>query len=85
MNTTENIKIYNDMSLTEKAKKIYTEKYKKVFEKQYKGKIVAIEPESGDCFIGDNTKEAYYKAILKHPDKFFHFIKIGYKGVYKRR
>ena len=76
---------FDEHVFAEKAKAIYNERYKTELEKQYKGKIVAIEPESGDYFIGDTTKEAYYKAIVKHPNKPFHFIRIGFKGVYKRR
>ena len=69
----------------EKAEQIYNKRYKKEFEKLYKGKIVAIEPESGDYFIGDSKMEVAMKGKVKYPDRFFYFLRIGYKGVYKRR
>lgn len=47
-----------------------------------KGKIVAIEPESEDYFIGNNVIEAYYKAIQKHPNKKFVFKRIGFKHTF---
>jgi hypothetical protein len=72
-------------AFAEKSEQIYNKRYKEEFEKLYKGKIVAIEPESGDCFIGNAEMEAAMQAKIKYPDKFFHFIRVGYKAVYKRR
>ncbi len=45
---------------------------------QYKGKIVAIDIDSGDYFIGDSELEAYEEAIKKHPNKQFIFKRIGF-------
>ena len=44
-----------------------------------KGKIVAIDLETGDYFIGDSEMSAYKKAVLKHPNKKFIFKRIGFK------
>lgn len=49
---------------------------------RYKGKIVAIEGESGDYFIGNSELDAYQKAIAKHPGKLFVFERIGYDAAY---
>ncbi|HLC85247.1 MAG TPA: hypothetical protein VJH22_05635 [Candidatus Nanoarchaeia archaeon] len=49
---------------------------------QYKGKIVAIDEESGDYFIGDDELEAYHKAHKKHPSNKFVFKRIGFKTTY---
>ncbi len=67
------------------AEKIYKERYQAEFEKLYKDKIVALEVESGDYFIGDSKMEAALKAKAKYPEKFFHFIRIGHTAMYKRR
>lgn len=67
------------------AEAIYKERYQTEFEKLYKDKIVAIEVESGDYFIGDTKMEAAVKAKAEHPEKFFHFIRIGHAAMYKRR
>jgi clan AA aspartic protease len=48
----------------------------------FKGKILAIEVESGEHFIGDTVLEAARKARAKHPDKVFHFFRIGFPTVY---
>ena len=68
-----------------KAKTIYHDHYQTALEKTAKGKFAAIEVDSEECFVGDTWREAYYNAKKKHFDKFFYFIKIGYKGVKLRK
>ncbi len=48
-----------------------------------KGKIVAIEIESGDYVIGDNELDAATKAKSKFPYKIFVFFRIGYPVMHK--
>lgn len=70
--------------LDEESELIYHEKLKSVLESEYKSKIVAIEVDSADYFIGNTVVEAGLEAKEKYPDKIFQFIRIGYPGVYKR-
>lgn len=63
-----------------KAENIY-EKIKSKLESR-KGEIVAIEPDSGDYFIGKDLDEAAEKAEEKYPDKQFYFMRVGFKYVY---
>lgn len=49
---------------------------------KYRGKIVAIELESGDYFIGDSMLEAYKKASEKYPNKKFVFKRIGFSSTH---
>lgn len=67
--------------LLEEGEEIY-KKLRPQLEPKYKGKIMAIEVDSGDYFIGDTVSDAGRKAKEKHPDKIFHFVKIGYPVVY---
>lgn len=71
--------------LASKGKEIYTTKLKALLEPKDLGKIVAIEIESGDYFVGETVAEATQKAKERYPDCVFHFIKIGYPVVHKRR
>ncbi|MEK6922714.1 MAG: hypothetical protein AABX08_02860 [Nanoarchaeota archaeon] len=47
--------------------------------KSEEGKIVAIDTDSEDYFIGNDALEAYEKGIKKHPGKEFFFKRIGTK------
>jgi len=49
---------------------------------KFKGKLVAIEPESKDYFIGDNGLEACKKAAEKHPNRKFVLKRIGFDYTY---
>jgi len=67
------------------AKEIYRRRYQRRLEPREKGKIVAVEVESGEVFLDDSTLEAGMKAREKYPDKVFYFIRVGYPTVYKTR
>ena len=55
------------------------EKINKELSLKYKGKIVAIDSDSGDYFFGASELDAYKKAIKKYPNKKFVFKRIGFK------
>ena len=38
--------------------------------------VVAIEPESGDYFIGSTLGKANQAAFAKHPDRWFYFVRL---------
>ena len=69
----------------QQAEEIYRRKYKKSIEKTAKGKVVAIDVESEDIFIGDSVLEAGLTARAKYPDRIFHFIRVGYPAVYSHK
>ncbi len=68
---------------TEKGRAVYKKLRSKI--RENKGKIVAIEIESGNYFIGEDELEAAQKARNKFPDKIFVFFRIGYPAVHKIR
>ena len=42
-----------------------------------KGKLVAIDADSGDYFIGDDIDDAMNKARIKYPLKALHLRRVG--------
>lgn len=65
---------------TKKAKAIYRKILPKIIKD--KGKIVAIDPETGDYFIGKTVLEACDKGQERYPDKIFFCHRIGFKFTY---
>jgi len=63
-----------------RAKKVYEAIKDKL--KGDEGKIIAIEPESGDYFVGNDTMQALETARQKHPNKQFYFMRIGARATY---
>lgn len=71
--------------LGEEGERIYYEKLKPILEPKYNDKIIAIEVDSGDYFIGHSVIEALRKARDVYPDKLSHFMKVGFRTLRKRR
>ena len=80
----EQIKYIDKDEFVEKGKRIY-KRLKPKLERDYKGKVIAIEIESGEYIIGEDELDAAIKAKNKFPDKIFDFIRIGYRAVHKLR
>ena len=67
--------------MMKKANELF-QKVNKTLSQKYKGKIIAIESESGEYYLGDSELEAYNKAIKEHPKKQFVFKRIGFQSTY---
>ena len=52
---------------------------------RYKGRIVAIEPDSGAFVIGRDELQVALEAVKKFPKKQFAFFRIRYPAVHKVR
>ena len=65
----------------EDANKLFV-KINKALSKNYSGKIVAIETNSGNYFIGNSELDAYNKAIKKYPDEKFVFKRVGFSSTH---
>ena len=50
--------------------------------KRKKGMIAAIEPETGEWFLGKNVIEALKNARLKYPKGTFYFVRVGYPSAH---
>lgn len=48
-------------------------------EVRHKGEFVAIEPRSGDYYIGKTMLEAFHKASKRYPGREFIFKRIGFR------
>ncbi len=70
-----------DNSMIKKANELF-QKVNESLSQRYKGKIIAIETESGQYYVGDSELEAYNKAIKQHPKKQFVFKRIGFQSTY---
>lgn len=67
----------------QKAREAFIAKGKEVFEKvkaELQGRedavIVAIEPESGDYFVGKTLGQANQAAFEKYPDQWVYFVRL---------
>ena len=71
--------------LTRRGKRLYRTKLKALLEPQYNGMFAAIEPDSGDYFLGKRIVEALDSAEAKHPNKLVYIVKVGFPAAVKAR
>lgn len=67
-------------SVIERAKQIYAERLQPALEAQHMHRFVAIEPDSGDYFVGATFDEAVQAARTKYPSRLSHTIRIGHRA-----
>ena len=63
-----------------KAEEIYATRLRAVLEPGHLGEFVAIEPESGDYFLGTTLSEAMGAARRSHPNRLAHAMRVGHKA-----
>lgn len=76
--------VIDPKGMAKKAERIYVS-IRDELEAEHRGKVVAIDVETGDSFLGETVIEAARKGREKYPGKVFHFIRIGYPAVHVRR
>ncbi len=69
-----------DPSIADRAKKIYSDQLQSHLEVSHPDKFVAIEPDSGDFFVGTTLSEAVGKSRQKYPDRLVHTIRVGHRA-----
>jgi hypothetical protein len=69
-------------SVIDRAKRIYADQLQAALESQHRNRFVAIEPESGDYFLGDTFDEAVKSARPEHPSRLSHTIRIGRRAAF---
>ena len=70
------------MELKIKETNMLFERINKELLPQFRGKIVAIDTDSGNYFIGNSELDAYKKAIKKYPNKKFVYKRIGFNSTH---
>jgi len=70
----------NNKWIVQKGKELYEDKLKALLEPKHKGEYLAIEPESGNYYLGETMSEAYEKASSIYPAKQFYLVRIGFRA-----
>jgi len=63
-----------------KAEAVYANRLRAELEPDHMDEFVAIEPETGDHFLGRTLSEASAAARKCHPDRLTHMIRIGHSS-----
>jgi hypothetical protein len=66
--------------LVRSAEELYEAKLQAQLEKTHLDKFVAVEPVSGDYFLGRTLSEAIGAAHDAHPDRLSHAMRVGHQA-----
>ena len=62
------------------AEALYESRLRQLLEPDHVDEFVAIEPDSGDYFLGKTLSEAIGAARRSHPDRLAHAMRVGHKA-----
>ena len=63
-----------------RAEEIYASKLRAMLEPDHLDQYVAIEPDSGDYFLGQTLNEATIAARKAYPDRLTHAMRVGHRA-----
>ena len=69
-----------DGSVADRARQIYEERLKSELEPAYNDEFVAVEPESGEYFLGKTLSDAIGASRAKYPGKLAHAFRVGHRA-----
>ena len=69
-------------SVIDRAKQIYVAQLQDELEAEHMDRFVAIEPDSGEYFLGDTFDEAVKLARTRFPSRLSHTIRIGHRAAF---
>lgn len=70
----------NSIDVARRGQKIYDERLRNHLEASHADEFVAIEPDSGDFFLGNTLSEAIQSARAAYPDRIPFAIRIGHQS-----
>ena len=62
------------------ARAIYKNRLRESLEQSHRDEFVAIEPTSGDFFLGPTLTAAIGAARVKHPERLVHTLRVGHRA-----
>ena len=70
----------NSEDVARQARQIYDQRLRESLEKSHMNEFVAIEPVSGEYFLGRTLSEAIGASRTKYPDRPAHALRVGHKA-----
>lgn len=69
---------HNDVASA--VRQLYEQDLRELLEPKHQDEFVAIEPVSGDYFLGKTLSDAIGAARTKYPDRLSHTLRVGHKA-----
>ena len=69
--------------IAECGQRIYDERYRKKYERRHWGKLVAINIDTGEAFVGDNPVGAMDAARTRSSRGMVYLLRVGESGAFQ--
>jgi hypothetical protein len=66
------------LDVARRATEIYDMRLRGILEAEHRNAFVAVEPDSGDYFLGDTLSEAIQAARTAHPNRISFALRVGH-------
>ena len=66
------------LDVARRATEIYDMRLRGILEADHRNAYVAVEPDSGDYFLGDTLSEAIQAARTAHPNRISFALRVGH-------
>ncbi len=70
----------NSENVAREARRIYEERLRASLEESHMNEFVAIEPISGEYFLGRTLSDAIGASRTKYPDRLAHALRVGHNA-----
>lgn len=67
-------------SVADQARRIYQQRLRTSLEEAHRDEFVAIEPLSGEFFLGRTLSDAIGASRTKYPDRLAHALRVGHEA-----
>ena len=67
-------------TIADRARRVYEERLRGTLEESHIDEFVAIEPISGDFFLGRTLSDAIGASRRKYPDRLTHALRVGHQA-----
>lgn len=74
---------YAKEELARRGREIFERQIEATLSPESKGKIAAIDVESGSFAVADNTLSASDEVFARHPDAQIWFVRVGFSTVHR--
>jgi hypothetical protein len=68
------------LDVARRATEIYDMRLRGILEADHRNAFVAVEPDSGDYFLGDTLSEAIQAARTAHPNRISFALRVGHSS-----
>ena len=74
---------YTSEQIVERGQALYDQRIRSQIEPKHKGKFLALDIETGDYEMDEDSRVAFERTAAKHPDAALYLLRVGFPTAVK--